>query len=234
MRGPSECLHPELSCLPQFRFVFKAEDEKNGINVTFARRTSIMPQPPKVGPRPPATRHACKMLQHVWAGRLPRRSQHTRGPAHEVLQAHAVAGSRLCRVREANPVALSMDCCNCSSIWRFRPWQATKHHPSSVDLELIKRLASSTASSTLTSFLSKEFDCISRDLAGVVGVGIRGGWPAGRGAAPGAHSAQARAVLVAPLVACTLHGKSVLGKALPHLPGPPAGGLERLRAQLHG
>lgn len=44
--------------------------------------------------------------------------------------------------------------------------QATKHHPSSVDLELIKRLASSTAASSLTSFLSKEFDCIPRDLAG--------------------------------------------------------------------
>lgn len=44
--------------------------------------------------------------------------------------------------------------------------QATKHHPSSVDLELIKRLASSTPCTTLTSFLCKEFDCISKDLAG--------------------------------------------------------------------
>lgn len=44
--------------------------------------------------------------------------------------------------------------------------QATKHHPSSVDLELIKRLAAATSASSLTSFLSREFDCISRDLAG--------------------------------------------------------------------
>lgn len=57
--------------------------------------------------------------------------------------------------------------------------QATKHHPSSVDLELIKRLASSTAASSLTSFLAKEFDCIPRDLAGGWGwnqsVGVEGG-----------------------------------------------------------
>ena len=46
------------------------------------------------------------------------------------------------------------------------PWQATKHHPSSVDLELIKRLAGATASTSLTSFLAREFDCVSRDLAG--------------------------------------------------------------------
>ncbi|KAI3432870.1 hypothetical protein D9Q98_010453 [Chlorella vulgaris] len=73
----------------QFEFAFQAEDEKNSIRVTFARRTTTMPQPPK----------------------------------------------------------------------------ATKHHPSSVDLELIKRLAASTPCTSLISFLSKEFDCISRDLA---------------------------------------------------------------------
>lgn len=44
--------------------------------------------------------------------------------------------------------------------------QATKHHPSSVDLELIKRLAGATPCASLTSFLSKEFDCISREYAG--------------------------------------------------------------------
>lgn len=81
----------------EFRFAFKAEDEKSSINVTFARRTSTMPQPPK----------------------------------------------------------------------------ATKHHPSSVDLELIKRLASSTAATTLTSFLSREFDCISRDLAEKIALEMR-------------------------------------------------------------
>jgi hypothetical protein len=35
-----------------------------------------------------------------------------------------------------------------------------------VDLELIKRLAMSTGSTSLTSFLSKEFDCIKLELAG--------------------------------------------------------------------
>jgi hypothetical protein len=34
---------------PQFQFVFKGEDEKNSISVLFARRTTTMPQPPKVG-----------------------------------------------------------------------------------------------------------------------------------------------------------------------------------------
>ena len=46
------------------------------------------------------------------------------------------------------------------------PPQATKHHPSSVDLELIKRLVGSSTAASLTAFLSKEFDCVSRDLAG--------------------------------------------------------------------
>lgn len=44
--------------------------------------------------------------------------------------------------------------------------QGTKHHPSSVDLELIKRLAAASTYTTLTSFLCREFDCISKDLAG--------------------------------------------------------------------
>ena len=55
--------------------------------------------------------------------------------------------------------------------------QATKHHPSSVDLELIKRLAGATACTTLAAFLSKEFDCISRTLAGAaVGGPVVFGW----------------------------------------------------------
>lgn len=43
---------------------------------------------------------------------------------------------------------------------------ATKHHPSSVDLELIKRLVASTPCGTMVQFLSKEFDCINKALAG--------------------------------------------------------------------
>ena len=35
------------ACL-QFKFEFRAEDPKASINVTFARRTDTMPQPPKV------------------------------------------------------------------------------------------------------------------------------------------------------------------------------------------
>lgn len=41
----------------------------------------------------------------------------------------------------------------------------TKHHPSSVDLELIKRLAGQSKASSLVSFLCKEFDCVNKGLA---------------------------------------------------------------------
>lgn len=73
-----------------FRFQYSSEDEKSSFDLAFARRTDIMPPPPK----------------------------------------------------------------------------ATKHHPSSVDLELIKRLATSTSTQSLSAFLCREFACISRDLAG--------------------------------------------------------------------
>ena len=43
--------------------------------------------------------------------------------------------------------------------------EATKHHPSSVDLELVKRLVASTRYTRLSTFLGKEFDCVSKDLA---------------------------------------------------------------------
>jgi hypothetical protein len=48
------------------------------------------------------------------------------------------------------------------------PPQVTKHHPSSVDLELVKRLVASTKASNMVAFLTREFDCISRGLAGAV------------------------------------------------------------------
>lgn len=49
------------------------------------------------------------------------------------------------------------------------PPQPTKHHPSSVDLELIKRLAVVTPAKTLRDFLRKEFAAINADLAGEEG-----------------------------------------------------------------
>ena len=45
------------------------------------------------------------------------------------------------------------------------PPEATKHHPSSVHLELVKRLIESTKYTKLSTFLCKEFDCVSKDLA---------------------------------------------------------------------
>ena len=44
--------------------------------------------------------------------------------------------------------------------------QDVKHHPASVDLELIKRLAATTKSKSLQQFLYKDFSCISKDYAG--------------------------------------------------------------------
>lgn len=44
--------------------------------------------------------------------------------------------------------------------------QATKHHPSSVDLELVKRLLAETKAASLGAFLAREFDQVSKALAG--------------------------------------------------------------------
>ena len=44
--------------------------------------------------------------------------------------------------------------------------QEVKHHPASVDLELIKRLAATTKCKSLQQFLYKEFSCISKEYAG--------------------------------------------------------------------
>lgn len=44
--------------------------------------------------------------------------------------------------------------------------QEVKYHPSSVDLELVKRLAAKTSWPTLLQFLVKEFSCIPKPLAG--------------------------------------------------------------------
>ncbi|KAG2447229.1 hypothetical protein HYH02_007969 [Chlamydomonas schloesseri] len=45
------------------------------------------------------------------------------------------------------------------------PPAPTKHHPSSVDLELVKRLLRATPAKTLTAFLQKEFDRVDKSLA---------------------------------------------------------------------
>ena len=47
-------------------------------------------------------------------------------------------------------------------------WQEVKHHPASVDLELIKRLAATTKAQTLQAFLIREFSCISKEHAGTL------------------------------------------------------------------
>ena len=48
------------------------------------------------------------------------------------------------------------------------PMVQVKHHPSSVDLELVKRLLADTKTPTLKKFLCKEFSCISADYAGAL------------------------------------------------------------------
>ncbi|KFM28392.1 DNA topoisomerase 6 subunit B [Auxenochlorella protothecoides] len=74
----------------QFNFKYVAEEEKQSLNIVFARRTDVMASPPKI----------------------------------------------------------------------------IKHHPASVDLELIKRLAAASKDATLLAFLSKSFACVSRELSG--------------------------------------------------------------------
>lgn len=46
--------------------------------------------------------------------------------------------------------------------------QEVKHHPASVDLELIKRLAATTKCKSLQQFLYKDFSCISKDFASAI------------------------------------------------------------------
>ena len=51
---------------------------------------------------------------------------------------------------------------------RAAAWRAqdVKHHPASVDLELIKRLLATTKCKTLQQFLAREFSSISKEYAG--------------------------------------------------------------------
>ena len=68
------------------------------------------------------------------------------------------------------------------------PPALTKHHPSSVDLELVKRLLRATTAKTLAAFLQKEFDRVDKSLAGggeAAGAGGGGGGGGGGGRARG-------------------------------------------------
>lgn len=53
--------------------------------------------------------------------------------------------------------------------------QEVKHHPASVDLELVKRLLADTPSPTMASFLAREFSCISKAHAARLASEIRAG-----------------------------------------------------------
>ncbi|KAF8057634.1 TOP6B [Scenedesmus sp. PABB004] len=59
------------------------------------------------------------------------------------------------------------------------PPQATKHHPSSVDLELVKRLIADSRAGSLAAFLTREFDQVNKALAGRLVSELRAGVSAG-------------------------------------------------------
>lgn len=54
--------------------------------------------------------------------------------------------------------------------------QVVKHHPASVDLELVKRLVQASTAKSLQSFLHKEFSNISKDYAGELRHAITQSW----------------------------------------------------------
>lgn len=92
--------------------------------------------------------------------------------------------------------------------------QAVKHHPAAVDLELIKRLAGATPCTTLVAFLSKEFDCVSRDYAGeLMAAAEEGG---GRGGQVGGGG------YAGPCCAATVVGTPRWSARRPCLPGLPS------------
>lgn len=46
--APHPPAHPAAVSTTQFNFGFKAEDERSSLDIRFARRTEVMPQPPQV------------------------------------------------------------------------------------------------------------------------------------------------------------------------------------------
>lgn len=78
-----------------------------------------------------------------------------------------------------------------------------KHHPASVDLELIKRLVTITKCSTLQQFLCKEFSNISKEYAG----------PSSPSPAPlCCHVSTSPAPLCCHVPQCCLHRRSEAGR----------------------
>lgn len=61
----------------------------------------------------------------------------------------------------ASPASISMTFARRSDAMPSPPAEV-KHHPASVDLELVKRLAASTTAPSLPAFLAKEFACVSK------------------------------------------------------------------------
>ena len=55
------------------------------------------------------------------------------------------------------------------------PPTEVKHHPASVDLELVKRLLTSTKATSMRQFLAREFSCVSRDHAERLAAEVRSG-----------------------------------------------------------
>ena len=64
----------------------------------------------------------------------------------------------------ASPASISMTFARRTDAMPSPPAEV-KHHPASVDLELVKRLAASTTAPTLPAFLAKEFACVAKTHA---------------------------------------------------------------------
>ena len=158
----------------QFRFQYTAQDERNSVAVTFARRTLKMPVPPAVRTLrakylacfPDSTVTAVESCSRHNAHRKHEHMRHPRRFSHTMrLHTSSLAWPQVHLEGQVDR-ALAWHPCPTSAV------QAVKHHPASVDLELVKRLIVTTKASNLQKFLATEFTSISRDLAGVVLDGV--------------------------------------------------------------
>ena len=137
-----------------FTFTFKAEDASNDIHVVFARRTEKMPEPPKV--------RQLLCSTHWWCD------------VRQVLPAEAGHACMACPCLHRQPYDLPpLGQPFMKLYWAKSHFtdimtavQATKHHPKSVDLELVKQLIQKTKYNKLQQFLCKEFDAINAEHAG--------------------------------------------------------------------
>lgn len=131
----------------QFTFAFKSEDASNDIIVDFARRTEKMPEPPKVN-------KAFITTQNI--------------TVQEII-AQCTIVCLPWTFKQRRPSAQDHQCkshMDTKSELHLPEMQATKHHPKSVDLELVKQLIQKTKYTKLQQFLSKEFDAINAEYAG--------------------------------------------------------------------